>query len=245
MHRHQKQIIFSVNSVSHIIAWPFIQLKKMLGRVYRFVFFGPVIWFMAKYIPFWKPIYYTRGNESAISFKTWFFQKVLGFNRHCYWPVHFTSTVRFPKNIYVGIDAAPGISPGCYIQAYGKIIIGDYTQIAPNVGLISSNHFMLDIRKHIKNEIIIGKYCRIGMGSIISPGVVLGDFTSVLPGSVVKDSFPQGYCVISGNPAVLVADYNDRESVKEKFIRYKHAYDYHGYIPAHRFEAFRKKKLLV
>ena len=234
-----------MTTVKSVLRWPFVKIKKGLGAVYRFIFRGPVFWFFAKCTPFLKPLYYTRGNESGVLFPTWFFQKILGFNRHCYWPVHFTSTVRFPLNIYVGIDAAPGISPGCYIQAVGKIYIGDYTQIAPNVGLISSNHFILDIRQHVKNEIKLGQYCRVGMGSIICPGVELGDFTSVLPGSVVKNSFPKGYCVISGNPAVVVADYSENESIKEKFIRYKNKYEYNGYIPHEKFEKFRRNRLNV
>jgi acetyltransferase-like isoleucine patch superfamily enzyme len=145
----------------------------------------------------------------------------------------------------VGIDAAPGISPGCYIQAVGKVFIDDYAQIAPNVGIISSNHFMLDIREHIKDEVYIGKYCRIGMGSLILPGVKLGDFTTVAAGSVVTKSFEQGYCVLSGNPAQVVVDYSKNESIKEKFIRYKNKHEYNGYIPNRKFEAFRKKNLYV
>lgn len=172
-------------------------------------------------------------------------QKVLGYNRHCYWPVHFTSTVRGYRNVFVGIDAAPGISPGCYIQAVGKVYIGDYSQIAPNVGIISSNHFMLDIRHHIPNEVRIGKYCRIGMGSVILPGVTLGDFTTVSAGSIVKDSFPQGYCVLAGNPAVVVMDYSQNESLKKKFLQYKNEFEYNGYIPAAHFDAYRKKYLNV
>jgi acetyltransferase-like isoleucine patch superfamily enzyme len=220
-------------------------IRSTPGRIYRFIFKGPVFWAIVRTLPFLRPIYYTRGNESAISFKTWWYQKIFGFNRHCYWPVHFTSTVRFPYNIYVGIDAAPGISPGCYIQAVGKIYIDDYAQIAPNVGIISSNHFMLDIRQHIKNEVRIGKYCRIGMGSIIHPGVVLGEFTTVAAGSVVTKSFPEGYCVISGNPANIVADYSKNESIKEKFIRYKNKHEYNGFIPAGKFADFRKRKLKI
>jgi acetyltransferase-like isoleucine patch superfamily enzyme len=220
-------------------------VRRFFGGIYRFIFKGPVFLGAARVLPFLRPVYYTRGNESGISFTTWFFQKVLGFNRHCYWPVHFTSTVRFPYNVYVGIDAAPGISPGCYIQAIGKVFIDDYTQIAANVGIISSNHFMLDIRQHIKDEVKIGKYCRIGMGSIIHPGVVLGDFTTVAAGSVVTKSFPSGYCVISGNPATMAADYSQNESIKEKFIRYTNKCEYNGYIPHKKFEKFRRNKLNV
>lgn len=219
------------------------RIRRVFGNIYRFIFDGPIYWAMIKWLlPF---IYHTKTNESPISFSCWFFQKVLGFNKHCYWPVHFTSTVRFPKNIYVGIDAAPGISPGCYIQAVGKIYIGDYTQIAPNVGIISSNHFMLDIRKHVHNEVRIGEYCRIGMGSIIHPGVVLGDFTTVAAGAVVTKSFPKGYCVISGNPATIAADYSDSQSIMAKFLRYKNEHEYNGYIPHSKFEEFRKNKTNV
>ena len=221
------------------------RIKSFFGKIYRYIFFGPIIWNIAKSIPFWRVIYYTRKNESPVTFRIWFFQKVLGYNKHCYWPVHPTSTVRGPKNILVGIDAAPGISPGCYIQAIGKIYIGDYTQIAPNVGLISANHFMLDIRKHVPDEIRIGNYCRIGMGSIIHPGVVLGDFTTVAAGSIVTKSFPQGYCVIAGNPAAIVTDYSSNESIKEKFIKYKNEFEYNGYLPSQKFEDFRKKHLNI
>jgi hypothetical protein len=136
----------------------------------------------------------------------------------------FKKTVRFPRNIYSGIDAAPGISPGCYIQAVGKVYIDDYAQIAPNVGIISSNHFILDIRQHIKDEVRIGKYCA---------------------GSVVTKSFPQGYCVISGNPATIAADYSKNESIKEKFIRYRNAHEYNGYIPHEKFQQYRERMLYV
>lgn len=214
-----------------------------LGKLYYYVVYEKLYIWLIKYI--FRPIYKTKSNESPITFGMWFRQKVLGYNRGCYWPVHFTSRVSGWRNIYVGIDAAPGISPGCYIQAVGKVYIGDYAQIAPGVGIISSNHFMLDIRKHIIKEVRIGKYCRIGMSSVIMPGVVLGDFTTVAAGSVVTKSFPQGYCVLAGNPAQVVEDYSAKESIKEKFIKYRNEFEYNGYIPAHKFEKFRKKHLNV
>jgi acetyltransferase-like isoleucine patch superfamily enzyme len=217
-------------------------VKRIYARLYKFIF-EDIFYAVCRIVPFLRPIYYTKDNESPVEFKTWYRQKVLGHNKHCYWPVHFTSTVRFPNNIYVGIDAAPGISPGCYIQAVGKIVIDDYTQIAPNVGIISSNHFMLDIRKHIESEVRIGKYCRIGMGSIINAGVVLGDFTTVSSGSVVTKSFPKGYCVIGGNPAEIIADYSDNPSIMEKFVRYRNEHEYNGYIRSSDFEKYKRKYL--
>lgn len=221
-------------------------LFRIFYKIYAFVFKGPIYNWCIKHIFFLRIFYETKKCESPVTFRMWFMQKVLGFNRTAYWPVHFTSTISgSAKNIYVGVDAAPGISPGCYIQAVGKIYIDDYAQIAPNVGIISANHFMLDIREHVRSEVRVGKYCRIGMGSIILPGVVLGDFTTVSAGSIVKESFPDGFCVIGGNPAVMITDYSKNEKIKNKFLRYKNEYEYNGYIRSDKFEAFRKRNLNV
>lgn len=130
--------------------------------------------------------------------------------------------------------------PGCYIQAIGRIYIGDYTQIAANVGMISANHDLYDSREHVVEDIRIGRYCWIGMGAIILPGVVLGDYTIVGAGSVVTKSFPEGYCVIAGNPARLLKRLDQSQCV---FHRSEH--EYHGYIPASLFEEFRKAHLKV
>ena len=171
----------------------------------------------------------------------WFIQKVLGFNRDAYWPVHFASTVTNWRNVYVGVDVSPGYSPGCYIQGIGKIYIGDYTQIAPNVGIISSNHNVYDSRQHIEaGEVRIGKYCWIGMNAIILPGVKLGDFTIVGAGAVVSQSQPDGYCVLAGNPARVI-----KKLDRGKCIHFKNTYEYNGYIQAEKFEAFRKRQLHV
>lgn len=96
---------------------------------------------------------------------------------------------------------------GNYYQAFGKIRIGRGTYIAPNVGLITSNHDLLDPDEHLEPKpITLGKQCWIGMNSMILPGVTLGDHTVVGAGSVVTKSFPEGYCVIAGNPARKLRD---------------------------------------
>lgn len=206
-----------------------------------------IIWTLRKgiirYFPLFRNVYRTEKNQSSIAISTWFLQKIIGFNRKAYWPVHFTSTINGWNNIYVGIDAAPGISPNCYIQAVGKIYIDDYVQIAPNVSIISSNHFLFDIREHIPDSIKIGKYCSIGTHSVILPGVELGDFTYVSAGSVVKDSFKEGYCVIGGNPAKIIMQFDEYQ--KGKFLRWTNKHEYHGYIPKHKFANYRKKYLNI
>jgi acetyltransferase-like isoleucine patch superfamily enzyme len=216
-------------------------------KFYIFIFKGRFFNWIIEYLPFFAPIKETRNNQTPIPFKQWIKFKVLGGRAGgAYFPIHPTCVVNGDwRNILVGVDSSPAASPGCYVQSVGKIKIGDYTQIAPHVGLISSNHFLLDITKHVEGSIVIGDHCRIGMASIIHPNVVLGDFVTVAAGSVVKDSFPNGFCVISGNPAVVIQDFSNNESIKLKFRQ--HAYSvtsrYNGFIPNEEFEEYRKKNL--
>lgn len=192
------------------------------------------------WIPYFRFLKETADTHTPITLRMWFSQKILGKNRSAYWPMSPLSRVCNPGNIYAGIETAPGYMPGCYIQGIGKIYIGDYTQIAPNVGIISANHDPYDGRHHLPEEVRIGKYCWIGMGAIILPNVVLGDFTIVGAGSVVTASFPEGYCMIGGTPARLI-----KTIEPEKCIRYTRKHEYNGYIPAAKFDAFRKKNLWV
>lgn len=204
-------------------------MKNLIKNIY---------WFLLRINPITKCIYETRNTQTPISFRYWFYQKILGINRNCYWQVHFTSVVTYPNNIIAGIETSPGMMPGCYIQGMGKIEVGDYTQIASNVGIISSNHDLYDTNKHIESSVKIGKYCWIGMNSVILPGVELGDFTIVGAGSVVTKSFKDGYCVIGGNPAKLI-----KLLEKDKCIGYNSTHAYNGYIPNAKFENFKEKYL--
>lgn len=193
-------------------------------------------------LPYFRFIRETSDYQNQINFDSWFKQKVLnlGGNRKAYWPVHPTSTVYDPEKILVGIDAYPGIMKGCYIQGRGGIEIGDYTQVAPNVVIVSANHDVYDSRKHIEEKVVIGKYCWLGAGAKIMPGVVLGDWTIVGAGAVVTKSFPEGHCIIGGVPAKQI-----KELDRNQCQPFHNKIAFHGYIPATRFEAFRKKYLKV
>lgn len=193
-------------------------------------------------LPYFSFIRETLDYQNTLNFDFWFKQKVLnlGGNRQAYWPVHWTSTVYDVEKIIVGIDAYPGIMKGCYIQGKGGIRIGDYTQIAPNVVIVSANHDLYDSRKHISAPVKIGKYCWVGAGAKIMPGVELGDWTIVGAGAVVTKSFVDGYCVIAGVPAVKVKDLEG-----EKCIPFVNKIAYNGYIRSDRFEEYRRKYLSV
>lgn len=201
----------------------------MIKKIYVFT----IKWLFPK-------IYKTRCTTAPITFKTLFTQKILRINSSAYWPVHFTSIVSGVKNIKTGIGTAPGLSPGCYIQGLGLIYIGDYTLVAPNVGIISANHDIGNPKNHIIGKVVIGNYCWIGMNSVILPNVVLGNHVIVAAGSVVNKSFHEGYCVIGGNPARVLKNFDPGSVVEEK-----NRYEYIGFIPADKFEDYRRKKLNI
>lgn len=209
-----------------------LRFKHILKKLY---------WSITLLLPFGQKIYETRHTQVPIRWRHIFFQKILGFNRAAYWPVHFTSIVGNVKNIYAGIETSPGYMPGCYIQSTGKIYLGDYTQIAANVGIITANHDVYCNKEHVPpKEVRIGKYCWIGMNSVILPGVTLGDFTIVGAGSIVTKSFPEGCCIIGGNPAKII-----RHLEKEKCVPFKGQHEYNGYIKSTYFQTFRKRYLNV
>jgi len=192
-----------------------------------------------KLLPFLKIFYLTRETQTPVTFSIWFNQKILGFNRKAYWPTSKFSMIQAPEKIIIGIDTSPGYMPGCYIQGFGGIEIGDYTQIAANVGIISSNHDIYQNNIEIPKKVRIGRYCWIGIGSVILPGVSLGDFCIVGAGSIVTKSFTEGYCIIGGNPAKKL-----RTLEKEKCIEYKNSYEFNGYVPSSKFNKFMKKYLV-
>ena len=176
-------------------------------------------------IPFLKHWYRTRGTAAPITIKNWVIQKILGFNKNAYWPTHHSSTVTCVQNIKIGIGTAPGLSSGCYIQGTGEIYIGDYTIVAPNVGIISANHSIYDYTQYEIKGVYIGRYCWLGMNSVIMPGVRLGDHTIVAAGAIVTKKFEDGYCILAGSPAKIIKTLD-----KTRCIEKTNEYKYKGYL---------------
>ncbi len=134
-------------------------------------------------------------------------QKLLGFNRACPFPFSSQSRISGWDRIEFHPDDFNNFWHfGCYFQAIdAKIVIGRGTWIAPNVGIITTNHDPADLDRHRPGkDVVIGERCWIGMNSVLLPGVTLGPNTVVGAGSVVTKSFPDGNCVIAGSPARLV-----------------------------------------
>lgn len=127
--------------------------------------------------------------------------------------LHKNKGVRFPASSQIHVVCAENIcfhpddlnnfqSFGSYYQAIGKITLGRGTYIAPNVGIITANHSIENLEEHDgAKDIVLEEKCWVGMNAVILPGVHLGPHTIVGAGSVVTKSFPEGNCVIAGNPA--------------------------------------------
>lgn len=214
-----------------VLAEPYRLLRKMRFATEWVLSFFPAFRFFRT----------TRYDEYPITLNFWFRQRFLGHNAGAYWPMHPSSSVSYPKNILIGKGVCPGYMPGCYFHGLNGIMIGDYTFIAPNVGIMSANHNVHDLRKQTANDkVSIGKYCWLGMNSMVLPGVELGDFTIVGAGAIVTSSFPDGHCVIAGNPARII-----RKLDPLLCERYEQEFTHIGYIPLKRFEYFRKNNLFI
>ena len=66
-----------------------------------------------------------------------------------------TCSLANKKNI-VGINALIG-RLGAYIQGKVEIYFGNYVQLAPNAGVLSSNHDLYDQRKGYNLQSLLGR----------------------------------------------------------------------------------------
>lgn len=132
--------------------------------------------------------------------------RIIGPNNKVPYPVNPNSIVS-GNRVYFDYDNINIFqTPGCYWQVHdADIYIGSNCYIAPNVGLITTNHDPEDPSRHLAGKNIeIGNNCWIGMNAVILPGVVLGDHTVVAAGAVVSKSFEEGHCIIGGVPAKII-----------------------------------------
>lgn len=182
-------------------------MKKTLVRIYIFFLYNFLrLFYPSKYLQgrLFSRDSYTLGWRCAKRY--WYYQKIRGINKHVPWPCNPTTKVTDPENVTFDQDYIDNFfNVGCYYQTRGKVTIGEKCQIAQNVGIITANHDFQNLDRHVApKDVIIGKMCWIGMNAVILPGVVLGDYTTVGAGAVVTKSFPEGRCVIAGNPARVI-----------------------------------------
>ena len=120
----------------------------------------------------------------------------------------------FGKNISIGNDVY--INFGCVILDCGPVTIGNQVLIGPNVGIYNANH-ALDAQERmdgalIPGKISIGNRVWIGGGTIILPGVTIGDDTVIGAGSIVTHDIPSGVVAV-GNPCRVLRKLTDKDKV--------------------------------
>lgn len=178
------------------------------------VIYNKILKFFMKFIfSFFYDKKYLQGKYFDIKRMGWYWAfrglrgKIFSEARKIPWPIHPTTIISNPKNIEFCLDDLHIFqTPGCYWQNHnGRIVIGNGCHIAPNVGLITTNHDVYKLENHLEGkDIVIGEKSWVGMNSVILPGIVLGNNTVVGAGSVMTKSFPEGNCIIGGNPAKLI-----------------------------------------
>ena len=127
-------------------------------------------------------------------------QKIVGFNRHVPWPVHFTSLVVGWDKIEKGICCDPGDNLSLYINASGGLKLGNNVGISHHVVLATINHYKYDHRKAgFKKGIVIGNNVWIGSNCTILPGVTIGDNVTIGAGCTIREDIPSNMVVVTNS----------------------------------------------
>ena len=101
------------------------------------------------------------------------------------------------------------IGQQCFFHSAGGLFIGNNVGIGPAVRIITSAHAADDIKKPIIKtslifkKVVIENNCDIGTGTIILPGVTIGESTILGAGSIVTKNIPPNSVAV-GNPAKVI-----------------------------------------
>ncbi|KAL7721604.1 Maltose/galactoside acetyltransferase domain-containing protein [Entamoeba marina] len=113
---------------------------------------------------------------------------------------------------YISIGNGTFINFGCVALDSNYIVIGNEVMLGPNVQLIAATHPTDPVKRQslvmhgAKIEIKDGAW--IGAGSIILPGITIGENSVIGAGSVVTKDIPSGV-VACGNPARVIRKVSD------------------------------------
>lgn len=120
-------------------------------------------------------------------------------------------------DVHIGCRAFIGMSN----VLIGPLEIGNNVITAQHVVMSGLNHGYQSVDLPIKEQpctkakINIGDDCWIGANAVITAGVTIGKHVVVAAGSVVTRSVPD-YCIVGGNPARILKQYNSKEKIWER-----------------------------
>jgi len=116
------------------------------------------------------------------------------------------------KGYYKGkmtIGRGTWIGQNCFFHSAGDITIGEDVGIGPQVQILTSTHRLDQVDKPLLHAelifkpVVIEKDSDIGMGTIILPGVTIGQGAQIGAGSVITEDVPP-YAVAAGVPAKVL-----------------------------------------
>lgn len=114
---------------------------------------------------------------------------------------YFKNRMRIGDNAFIG--------PNCFFHSAGGITIGKNVGLAAYTKIITSVHEESDLETPISfneivfNEVIIEDNVHVGIGTIILPGVRIGEGAQIGAGAVVTKDVPK-YAVSVGVPAKVI-----------------------------------------
>ena len=168
-------------------------------------------WYVRTQITRWK--YISVGQHSYVGKPLYIQRKgvVIGNNVRVYPGMRAEMTCTGARIV---IEDNVSIGQNFHVVCYKGILkIGMDTTISGNVFISNVDHSYKELGIHVLDqemlykETIISENCFIGYGTVILPGTKLGKQCIVGANSVVKGCFPD-YCVIAGNPAKKVKQYD-------------------------------------
>jgi len=127
--------------------------------------------------------------------------------------IYPSARIEAMKSGRIIIENDVSIGQCLHVISAEKVVIGERSTLSANVFISDVDHKYEAIGEHIMaqplivNTTVIGSNCFIGYGAVIRAGTRLGKQCIVGANSVVKGEFPD-YCVIAGNPAKIIKQYN-------------------------------------
>ena len=133
--------------------------------------------------------------------------KNLLIQRNCYF--HCGGLAWSEGRGYIKVGDNCWFSENNILYGAGGIEMGNYSGTGPGVMIFSSRdnyayeHAMKDHIVHYFKKITIGDYVRIFSGSIISPGVTIGDGAVIGANSLILSDIPP-WVIAAGSPAKVI-----------------------------------------